>query len=283
MTSGPEATQQAIEDAFDAASSYWQEIYGERSFLATVYLERQAAALAWIDELRLPAGTAVLEVGCGAGLLTLALARRGYRVDAVDASATMVASTRARIAEAGVGASATARVEDVHGLSAGDGSYGAIVALGVLPWLHSPARAVCELARVLSPGGAVILTADNRARLNFILDPRFNPLLVYPVKRRVKALLGRLGKRPLGLLPDVCYPAELDRLVRAAGLEKRRSRSIGFGPFTFLGLRLLTDASSVALHRRLQRLADRRVPILRAAGMNSMVLAAKPVRTNDRR
>jgi SAM-dependent methyltransferase len=227
--------------------------------------------------LRLPAGSAVLEVGCGAGFLTVALAGRGYRIDAIDSSEAMVDSTRARIADAGFAAAATARVEDVHSLSARDGSYAAVVALGVVPWLHSPERAVRELERVLCPGGAVILTVDNRARLNFVLDPRFNPALVYPMKRRMKALLQRLGKRPLGVLPDVHYPAQLDRLVRTAGLEKRRSRSIGFGPFTFLGVRLLSDARSVALHRRLQRLADRGIRFLRAAGMNYMVLATKPV------
>jgi len=130
---------------------------------------------------------------------------------------------------------------------------------------------------VLRPGGAAILTADNRARLNFLLDPRFNPVLVYPIKRRAKVLLRRLGKRPLGMLPDVHYPAELDRLVRAAGLEKQRSRTIGFGPFTFFGMRLLSDARSLALHQRLQRLADRGVPFVRAGGMNYLVLATKPV------
>ena len=271
-----EAAQRAIDAAFDGASSYWRDVYGEGSFLATVYGDRQAVALAWIDELDLPDGAAVLEVGCGAGFLTVALARRGYRVDAIDSSDAMVASTRARIAETGVAAHATATVDDVHRLAARDGAYAAVVALGVLPWLHAPARAVRELARVVAPGGAVVVTADNRARLNFVLDPRFNPLLVYPVKRRLKALLGRLGKRPLGVLPDVCYPGALDRLVRAAGLEPRRRRSVGFGPFTFFGVRLLSEARSVALHRRLQRLADRDVPLLRAAGMNAMVLATKP-------
>jgi SAM-dependent methyltransferase len=271
-----EPAQRAIDDAFDTSSSYWRDIYGEGTFLAAVYGDRQAAALAWIDDLGLPSGAAVLEVGCGAGFLTVALARRGYRVHAIDSSDAMVASARARIAEAGVDASATASVDDVHRLSARDGAYAAVVALGVLPWVHAPERAVRELARVVAPGGAVIVTADNRARLNFVLDPRFNPVVVYPVKRRVRALLGRLGKRPLGVLPDVCYPGQLDHLVRAAGLETRRRRSVGFGPFTLLGVRLLSEVRSVALHRRLQRLADRGVPLLRAAGMNSMVLATKP-------
>ena len=109
------------------------------------------------------------------------------------------------------------------------------------------------------------------------LDPRYNPVVFYPLKRRLKALLQRLGRRPLGVLPDLHYPAQFDRLVAGAGLEKRKSRSVGFGEFTFLGARLLPDAGSVALHRRLQRLADRGIPFLRRAGMNYMVLATRPV------
>ena len=101
-------------------------------------------------------------------------------------------------------------------------------------------------------------------------------MLVYPVKRVLKALLQRVGQRPLGNLPDVHYPAELDRLVRAAGLEKQKSRTVGFGPFSFLGLRLFREARNVWLHQRLQELADRGVPLLRLTGMNYCVLALKP-------
>jgi 2-polyprenyl-3-methyl-5-hydroxy-6-metoxy-1,4-benzoquinol methylase len=265
-----------IEDAFDASSSYWRNIYSGSDLHATVYRERHAAALAWIDELRLPAGSPVLEVGCGAGFLTVALASRGYRVESIDSSDAMVESTRARIGETGFDGTAAVRAGDVQSLSARDGSYAAVIALGVVPWLHSPQRALREIARVLRPGGATIVTVDNRARLNFVLDPRYNPLLLYPVKRRLKRVLQRFGRRSLGVLPDVHYPAELDRLVRAVGLEKQRSRTVGFGPFTFLGLRLFSDAGNVRLHHRLQRLADRGVPIVRSAGMNYMVLATKP-------
>ena len=270
------ATQTRVEDLFQASASYWRDVYGDGSFLSTVYQARHAAALAWFEDMRLPAGAPVLEIGCGAGFLTAELAARGYRVDAIDASEAMVASARARLAAVGLGAAATVRAEDVHALSAPDASYTTVVALGVVPWLHSPGQALREVARVLRPGGSAIVTADNRARLNFVLDPRFNPALIYPTKRLLKRLLQRLGRRPLGVLPDVHYPAELDRLVAGAGLETRKTRSVGFGGFTLLGVRMCSDAVSVALHRRLQRLADRGMPGLRRSGMNYMVLATKP-------
>src|SRR5690349_20785122 len=100
--------QKEVGDVFDSWSPYWREIYGDRDFQSTVYQERHAAALEWIDGLQLPPGSAVLEVGCGAGFLTVALARRSYRVESIDASDAMVESTRARIAEAGLADRVTA-------------------------------------------------------------------------------------------------------------------------------------------------------------------------------
>ena len=272
------ATRATVEGTFDASAAYWRDVYGDGSFLSTVYLARHAAALAWFDAAAVPPGATILEIGCGAGFLTVELAARGYTVDAIDSSEAMVASTRTRIAEAGLADAASARLGDVHALAARDGAYAAVIALGVVPWLHSPERAFREIARVLRPGGTLIVTADNRARLNFLLDPRHNPVLVYPVKRQLKLLLRRLGRRPLGVLPDIHYPGALDRLVAGAGLEKWQSRSVGFGRFTLFGIPLVSSARSVALHHRLQRLADRGVPFIRSTGMNYMVLAAKPVK-----
>jgi cyclopropane fatty-acyl-phospholipid synthase-like methyltransferase len=51
-----------------------------------------------------PAGSAVLEAGCGVGAQTVTLARRspGARVTAVDVSAVSLAEARRRVAEAGL-------------------------------------------------------------------------------------------------------------------------------------------------------------------------------------
>ena len=270
--------QQEVNRFFTETSTYWGDVYrpDDHSFAATVHRARQAAAVSWIDALALPRGARVLEVGCGAGFLTATLAQRGLRVDAVDGSEAMVDATRGRIATLGLADVATVRVADVHALAVDDGTYAAVVALGVLPWLHSPEEALREIARVLASGGAVVLTGNNRARLNFVLDPRYNPLVLFPIKRRAKVVLKRLGWRPLGVLPDLHFPAEVDRFVAAAGLVKEKSRTLGFGPFSFLGAPLFTDERSVALHAWLQRLADAGMPLLRSTGMNYFVLARKP-------
>src|SRR5262249_16769789 len=161
------------------------------------------------------------------GFLTVALAARGFRVESIDSSAAMIASTGARLAEAGFAEAVTLRVEGVHHLSAPAASYAAVGALGVVPPPPPPHPPLPHIARVLRPGGVLVNTTDTRARLTFILDPRYNPIVVYPFKRELKKLLGRIGQRPLGVLPDVHYPSRLDGLIRAAGLEKQRSRTIG--------------------------------------------------------
>jgi hypothetical protein len=60
-----------------------------------------------------------------------------------------------------------------------------------------------------------------------------------------------------------------------AGLLRVEAATFGFGPFTLLGRRLLREPAAVRLHHVLQRLADRRVPILRATGNQYIVLGRK--------
>ena len=111
-----------------------------------------------------PRGARVLDLGCAAGRNAAWLASAGFDVWALDASAAMVATTRERLATHLGRESATARV--VHGDMAdlgafGDGSFDAVIAIGVLPGARSWCawrRTVAEIARVLAPGGELILT-----------------------------------------------------------------------------------------------------------------------------
>src|SRR3954462_10552822 len=84
-------SQTVIDAHFGQTADYWRDVYEHEGLQGLVYRERMQAALAWVDELGLPQGSRVLEVGSGAGLATVELARRGFTVEATDSSAAMAA------------------------------------------------------------------------------------------------------------------------------------------------------------------------------------------------
>ena len=268
-----------VDGYFTRVSSYWEEVYGAGSVEGEIYRDRQERALAWIDEIAPAAGARVLELGCGAGLLSVALARRGLRVDAVDSAPAMVERTSRRVEEEGVGDGVDVGVADAHALDRADAAYDLVVALGLLPWVRDPQRVVGEVARVVRPGGHVLVTADNRARATYALDPRKNVALA-PLRRRGKALL-RGGAAPGPSGDGVVEPAlhrarEVRAMLVRAGLAVEREQTVGFGPFTLLYRDLLDAPRARRVNRALQRLADRGTPMLRGTGSHYLVLARRP-------
>jgi SAM-dependent methyltransferase len=274
MTPDASVRRQDSTDAyFGERSAYWDEIYSQGELQGLIYRKRMQAAMAWIDALGLDPVAKVLEVGCGAGLATLELARRGYAVHSTDSSADMVALASHRIAQADVG-DVVLSVSDVHDLPYGAGSFELVLALGVLPWLHSPQRALGQIARVLAPGGHAILSADNRLRLNGLVDPVENPLFV-PAKYARRGVRALRGRPSIGAAGRLYTPERVDRWLAAAGLEPERRTTVGFGPFTFFWRSVLPDRTSLRLNRGLDHLAERRVPRLRRHGWHYLVSARK--------
>lgn len=259
---------------FDSAADEWRDVYGEETLDGTIYRERMAATVAWIEEEVAPHGARALDVGSGAGLMAAALARRGYRVDAIDTSGAMIELTNHRAREDGLASLVSARVADIHGLPFAEQSFDVLVALGVLPWIDDSKGALREVARVLKPGGRAIVSVDSRARLNFLLDPRANPFLHRG--RQARNYFRRRGRPAVEIRVHCHWPSTLDRYVSAAGLERIDAKSLGFGPFTLNGRRLFDDPTGRRLHRRLQSLSDRGVPGLRGTGSHYLVLARRP-------
>ena len=274
MTPGTVVRRQDRTDAyFGERSAYWNDIYAEGGVQAIVYRKRMRAALAWIDALGLDPGARVLEVGCGAGLATLELARRGYAVHGIDSSAEMVALTSQRIADGGV-SDVSVSVSDVHDLPRGAGSFELVLALGVLPWLHSPQRALAQIARVLAPGGHAIVSADNRLRLNGLVDPVESPLFV-PAKYARRAVRVLRGRPRTGAVTRLHTPGRVDRWLVAVGLEPERRTTVGFGPFTVFWRPVLPDRTALRLERGLDQLAERGIPHLRRHGWHYLVSARR--------
>ena len=270
-SSGP-----TVDEYFESHATYWRDIYDLPTTQAEVFRHRHEAALDWMEKLPCAAGARALEIGCGAGFLSVAMAQHGYRVDAIDASAAMVALARQTAAASPVSSELTVQIGDAYALPFPNGSFDLVVAIALLPWVPRAAPAIREMARVLKPGGHLLVTADNYARLNTWLDPRYNPALT-PVRERAKDVLARRGLRPTSRFPSATFhrPRFIDRMLARAGLRKVKSRTIGFGPFTFLGRALVPQRVGIELDRRLQRLADRGVPGLRSSGAHYLALARK--------
>src|SRR5262245_40574203 len=76
--------QQLVNERFHDRALRWGEVYQCEDLFSVILQHRQARALSWIDALGLPAGSPVLEIGPGAGFMTVELARRGYSVQAAD-------------------------------------------------------------------------------------------------------------------------------------------------------------------------------------------------------
>ncbi len=273
------APQEQVNAYFQSRSSYWKDIYTSGGVQGEIYRDRQAAVLAWIDSLALAPGSKVLEIGCGAGFMAVALAERGFHVYAIDSTEEMVKLARQHAAESGHATQISLHVGDVYALNFEDGFFDLVMALGVIPWLERVERAIQEMARVIRPGGYLILTADNRARLIYLLDPLVNPALK-PLRKSVKGVLERLGfphwfsNKINSTLHDSCF---IDGTLARAELVKMRGMTLGFGPFSFLHRRVLPEPLGTAIHRRLQRLADRNIPVFRSTGTQYLVLARKAV------
>jgi ArsR family transcriptional regulator len=101
-------------------------------------------------------GLRVVDVGTGTGILAAELARLGLRVIAVDNSARMLDAARAKLGLEG-GARVDLRRGEAGALPLADGEVDAALAHMVLHYLPSPAEAVREMARVVKPGGSVVL------------------------------------------------------------------------------------------------------------------------------
>lgn len=104
------------------------------------------------------AGRAVLDVGSGTGAAARPLAAAGARVVALDPSLSLLAEQRRLVRAAGLAVRLVAGRAEAPGLKAR--SFDLIVAVQCWHWLD-PAAAMAALARVLVPGGLLVLASHD--------------------------------------------------------------------------------------------------------------------------
>ena len=125
---------------------------------------------AYLRCIDLPPGASVLELGCGTGVVTRAIAARdGYSgtVTGIDQSPDFIAAARRLAAEDGVGDRVEFVVGDAHELDLPAASFDAVVAHTLISHVRDPLAVLAQAARVVRPGGAVAVFDGDYASLTF--------------------------------------------------------------------------------------------------------------------
>lgn len=183
-------------DAAQAHYDRWAGAYGRSRLLPS--LQKKALA-----ELRPGAGDRLLDVACGAGKLVIEVAPHVDRAVGIDLSGGMLELARSRL-HAAPEARSLANVEFLQGpsdaLPFDDRSFTALVCTTALHHFPDPQRSIDEMARVLAPGGRLVIGDAARdlltTRLADRLYKRFEEGHVgLQRKRDIEAMLTRAGLR----------------------------------------------------------------------------------------
>ena len=160
-----------------------------------------------VQALDATAGAKILDAGCGYCYHALRLARHGLQVTGVDFSETALKQGRANVERAGYTDSVQVQQGDLLRLSFADASFDHVVSWGVLMHVPEVEKALCELSRVLKPGGKLALMENDMDSLHVRLWE--------PALRSTKRLLGRSvaerNRTPRGI--EEWLPAESGGLL----------------------------------------------------------------------
>jgi SAM-dependent methyltransferase len=132
---------------------------GKSDYVAA-HLARYATLVDLLDDLRIPAGARVLEVGSGDGFFSAYLQRRyDWSVTGLDCVEGDVEQSRQR------GVPSALCDVDREPLPHADGAFDLVIFDSVMEHLYQPARAVAEIKRVIAPGGYLIFGTPHATAL----------------------------------------------------------------------------------------------------------------------
>lgn len=189
-----------------------------------------------------PAGSTVLDAGCGEGVLSVLLASKGCRVTGVDLSEPNVIAARAFAAGSDVADRTTFLTGDAEHLPVGDKSFDYVVSSHVLEHVPDFVQGVRELARVARTGAVVAIpTCLNPASFALLGNDRYwtvsrrTPFaMVVGILRVGFALItGREGVNETyagrkDLIHIFRFPSRGAALLRSGGLRVERYRASSF-------------------------------------------------------
>jgi SAM-dependent methyltransferase len=146
----------------------------------------------WLDRVAAGGGGEAVDLGCGTGVVSLAMAERGFRVTGIDHSPEMLELARGKVEAAGLGKEVALREGNVLDPEIPPGSADVVTCQGLLHHLADLGPCVDVIARTLRPGGSF-----------YISEPTAEPAppgrvvaAAIELAKRVRGALRRGGRPP---------------------------------------------------------------------------------------
>ncbi len=203
---------------FGKLAARWWDPDGESRPLHDLNPVRAAYVAARVD-LR---NARVADVGCGGGLLSEAVARAGARVTGIDLGDKVIEIARLHLHESRLetpNLDVDYRVQSSAELAAAEPErFDAVCCMELIEHVPDPAALVQDLARMVKPGGVVVMSTLNRTPAAFgaaILGAEY---------------ITRMLPRGTHHYAQFLKPSELGRLMRHAGLELEDVSGLGYNP-----------------------------------------------------
>lgn len=173
----------------------------------------------FIDERAPLAGKTVVDVGCGGGILSEAMAQRGAQVTGIDMGQAPLSVARMHALESGV--TINYRQIPVEQLAAEQpGQFDVVTCLEMLEHVPDPAAIIHACAALAKPGGQLFFSTINR-------NPKAFALAIVGAEYLLKML-----PRGTHEYAKFIQPSELAAACRHAGLDVLHTRGMQYNPVT---------------------------------------------------
>lgn len=190
----------------ERAAAYFRENAPHWDRIRSLYIDEREVEAALVEIVAAAAPRDLLDIGTGTGRMIEVLGPSVGQALGIDQSREMLAVARVNLERAGA-VNGMVRLGDMYQLPLPDASFDAVVIHQVLHYADRPAAAIAEAARMLRPGGLLIVVDFAPHLLEFLRDEH--------------------AHRRLGFAD-----AEVAEWCRAAGLEPNAPRHLRGDPLT---------------------------------------------------
>lgn len=175
--------------------------------------------LNYIDERVGLKGKKVIDIGCGGGLVSEGMARRGATVTGIDLGEAPLAVARLHAQKDGIEVEyLNIAAEEIAAQRAGQ--YDAVTCLEMLEHVPDPGAVIAACAKLVKPGGQVFFSTINR-------NPKAFALAIVGAE-----YILRLLPRGTHEYAKLIKPSELAGWARDAGLQLKDTCGMHYNPFT---------------------------------------------------